>query len=119
MSTSCDPRASGSVSQLRNTQYGTPLAANSWKAAVSTRAWAEIPLTHGYAQNSRSLGLADLAYALRTGRPARAGGELCYHVLEIMHAIHHASDQGRHIDLESTCAQPAPLPMELLPCAVR
>ena len=31
--------------------------------------WADIPLTHGYAENSRSLGVADMAYALRTGRP--------------------------------------------------
>ena len=75
--------------------------------------WSEIPLTHGYAENSRSLGLADMAYALRTGRPHRANGELCYHVLDIMHAIHEASNQDRHIELTSTCIQPAPLPMGL------
>lgn len=73
--------------------------------------WSEIPLTHGYAQNSRSLGLADMAYSLRTGQMQRASGELCYHVLDIMHAIHESSDQGNHIPLTSTCTQPAPLPM--------
>jgi predicted dehydrogenase len=78
-----------------------------------TDAWSEIPLTHGYSENSRSLGVADMAYALRTGRPARASGELCNHVLDIMHAIHEASDQGHHIDLTTTCAQPTPFPMEL------
>ncbi|MFN2235661.1 MAG: Gfo/Idh/MocA family protein [Anaerolineales bacterium] len=77
--------------------------------------WSDIPLTHGYAQNSRSLGLADMAYALRTGRPQRASGELCFHVLDIMHAIHEASDSGHHILLDSTCPQPAPLPMDLTP----
>jgi predicted dehydrogenase len=75
--------------------------------------WVELPLTHGYAENSRSLGLVDMAYALRTGRPQRASGELCNHVLDIMHAIHDASNQGRHIELTSTCIQPAPLPMGL------
>jgi predicted dehydrogenase len=75
--------------------------------------WSEIPLTHGYAENSRSLGLADMAYALRTNRPPRASGKLCYHVLDIMHAIHDSSNLGRHIELSSTCEQPAPLPMEL------
>jgi predicted dehydrogenase len=75
--------------------------------------WSEIPLTHGYAENSRSLGLADMAYALRTGRPHRANGELCYHVLDIMHAIHEAANQDHHIKLSSTCTQPAPLPMGL------
>ena len=62
----------------------------------------------------RTLG-ADLAYALRSGRLHRASGELCYHVLDIMHAVHEASDRGQYIQLESTCRQPAPLPMELLP----
>ena len=76
--------------------------------------WSTIPLTHGYAENSRSLGLADMATALRTGRPARASGELCYHVLDIMHAIHEASDQGCHIELGSTCKQPAPFPLEMI-----
>jgi hypothetical protein len=75
--------------------------------------WSEVPLTHGYAENSRSLGVADLAYALRTGRPARASGEMCFHVLEIMHAIHDASEQDRHIPLKTTCTQPAPFPMEM------
>jgi predicted dehydrogenase len=75
--------------------------------------WSDIPLTHSYAENSRSLGLADMAYALRTGRLQRAGGELCFHVLDIMHAIHEASDTGQHIKLKSTCSQPAPLPMDL------
>jgi len=75
--------------------------------------WSEIPLTHGYSKNSRSLGLADMACALRTGRPQRASGELCYHVLDIMHAIHDASRDGRHVELASTCAQPASLPLGL------
>jgi predicted dehydrogenase len=75
--------------------------------------WSEIPLTHGYARNSRSVGLADMAYALRTGRPQRASGELAYHVLDIMHAFHDAARDGKHVTLESTCAQPAPLPLGL------
>jgi predicted dehydrogenase len=77
--------------------------------------WSEIPLTHGYSKNSRSIGVADMGYALRTGRSQRASGELCYHVLDIMHAIHEASREGRHIELSSTCRQPSPLPMGLKP----
>ena len=76
-------------------------------------AWTEMPLSHGYAKNSRSVGVADMAYALRTRRPHRASGELCYHVLDIMHAVHDASRNGMHIDLQSTCTQPAALPMGL------
>jgi predicted dehydrogenase len=74
--------------------------------------WQDIPLTHGYIENSRGLGLADLAYGLRTGRPHRASGELAYHVLDIMHAFHDASREGRHIALESTLERPAALPSQ-------
>lgn len=76
--------------------------------------WSEIPLTHGYAENSRGIGVADMAHAIRSGRPHRASGELAYHVLDIMCAIHDASDQGQHIQLQSTCTQPAPFPLGLL-----
>jgi predicted dehydrogenase len=75
--------------------------------------WSEIPLTHGYAENSRGIGVADMAYALRSGRPHRASGELAYHVLDIMHAIHDAADAGRRVTLESTCERPAALPLGL------
>ena len=69
--------------------------------------------SHGYAENSRGIGVADLAYALRSGRPHRANGDLAYHVLEIMHAFHDAATQGREVALSSTCTRPAPLPLGL------
>jgi predicted dehydrogenase len=76
-------------------------------------AWREIPLTHVHTGNSRCLGVADLAYALRTGRPHRANGELAYHVLDAMHAVLRASSTGQHIELTSSCERPAPLPAGL------
>ena len=75
--------------------------------------WTPVPLTHPYAENSRGIGAADMACALRSGRPHRAGGELAYHVLDIMHGFHEASAAGRHVTLKSTCEQPAPLPVGL------
>src|SRR5262245_20905885 len=74
------------------------------------RAWRDVPLTHSYAANSRGLGVADMAYALRSGRAHRANGDLAYHILDIMHAFHDASAQGQHVVLGSACAQPAALP---------
>lgn len=76
--------------------------------------WSTIPLTHGYAENSRGIGVADMAYALRTGRRHRANEALTFHVLDIMHAIHEAAAEGRHVELGSTMERPAPLPMGLL-----
>jgi predicted dehydrogenase len=73
------------------------------------RAWREVPLTHGHTENSRGIGVADMAHAMRTGQTPRASGELAYHVLDIMEAIHDASREERHITLSSTCQRPAPL----------
>lgn len=72
------------------------------------------PLAFGHAGNSRGIGLADMAYAIRSGRPHRASGELAYHVLDAMHAILEASETGRHVELTSTCERPAPLPAGLV-----
>jgi len=72
--------------------------------------WREIPVIRPYVENSRGLGLADMAEAMRTGRPHRANGDLAYHVLDIMHAIHDASNGGQHVRMESTCARPEPMP---------
>ena len=44
----------------------------------------ELPLLFPYAENSRALGLADMAKALRTGRAFRADCQQTFHVLEIM-----------------------------------
>ena len=73
--------------------------------------WADVPLTHGFTYNARGLAVADMAQALRDGRPARASGELAFHVLDIMESIEEASQTGRHQLLESGCAQPEPLPL--------
>jgi predicted dehydrogenase len=75
--------------------------------------WRELEHSHGWTENSRGLGVADLAHALRRGRKARASGELAYHVLDAMHAFHDASDQGRAVELESRCERPAALPVGL------
>jgi predicted dehydrogenase len=77
--------------------------------------WSLMPLSHGYAKNGRGIGVADMAYGLRSGRPHRTSGELAYHVLDIMHAFDDASRQGRHVELASTCERPAALPLGLMP----
>ena len=75
----------------------------------SGREWKERPLTHGYTDNMRSIGLADMCVAIRTGRAHRCNGELAQHVLEIMAAFGESSIQERHITLTSQPERPAPL----------
>jgi predicted dehydrogenase len=74
-------------------------------------AWEDVALTHNYADNSRGLGLADMAEGLRSGQPHRASGDLALHVLETMHAIHDASREGRHVELTSMVDRPMPFPV--------
>jgi predicted dehydrogenase len=76
--------------------------------------WSSVPLSHGYSENSRGIGVADMAYALRSGRPQRASGEMAYHVLDLMHGLLDAAREGRHIEIASSCERPAPLPLDLL-----
>lgn len=59
----------------------------------------------------RIVGVLDMAMAIRTGRPHRAGGALALHVLEVMEAIERSSAEGRHIAIESRCGRPEPLPL--------
>ncbi|HJP30170.1 MAG TPA: Gfo/Idh/MocA family oxidoreductase [Candidatus Latescibacteria bacterium] len=74
--------------------------------------WQEVPLTHSV-EVGRGIGVADMAYGLRSGRPHRASGELAYHVLELMHAFGEASDRASHVEIESQVERPAALPMGL------
>ena len=72
--------------------------------------WEEVPLTHGYEENSRGIGLADMAYAIQENRPQRASGELAFHVLDAMYGFLDSSEQGRHYLMESAGVRPDALP---------
>jgi predicted dehydrogenase len=79
----------------------------------STKEWEDVPLAGGWPENSRSIGMADMAHALLSGRSHRASGDLAFHVLDIIHAVHDASDQGVHVELTSRVERPAALPSDL------
>lgn len=70
----------------------------------------EVPLTHGYAENARGVGMADMIRAMQTGREHRCNDRLAYHVLDLMHAFHDASDNRTQIEIKSICERPAMLP---------
>jgi predicted dehydrogenase len=78
-----------------------------------SRELVELDCKHAYNQDSRGVGLADLAVAIRNGRPHRASGEMVAHVVDILNSLHESSDQGRRIDLTTTCVQPKALPIGL------
>lgn len=80
------------------------------------KTWSERSVEHIYADgNYRIIGVADLAHAIRSGRPHRASGELAYHVLEVMEAFQTSSEHGTHVTIESRPERPTMLPTDLAP----
>ena len=78
--------------------------------------WHDLALSHRYASNMRSIGAADLAYAILSDgkHQHRTSGALAYHALEVMHAFEKSSATGQHIAITSRPPQPAPLPLGLI-----
>ncbi|MDR2923701.1 MAG: Gfo/Idh/MocA family oxidoreductase [Treponema sp.] len=76
--------------------------------------WSQIPLIKNHAEDSRGLGVAEMAEAIEARRPHRASAELAYHVLDIMHGIHEAAASGKYYRLKSKCNRPAALLPEAL-----
>jgi predicted dehydrogenase len=79
--------------------------------------WSEVPLRFGHAENSRGLGLSDMAEALLGRIPRgearrdlqgghRASGQLALHVLETIHGMHISSASGVRYNIEHTCRRP-------------
>ncbi|MFA6504705.1 MAG: Gfo/Idh/MocA family oxidoreductase [Treponemataceae bacterium] len=82
--------------------YGGPVLVKRGRAED----WSEIPLLKNYPENSRGLGVVDMAEAIAEGRPHRASGELANHVLDLMHGFHDASASGTYYIVKSTCSRP-------------
>jgi predicted dehydrogenase len=99
----------GSLSVPDPNGFGGPVRVR----RMGAKEWSEVPLTHGFAENSRGIGVADMAAAIEGGRPHRVSGDLAYHVLDLMEGFHDASRDGRHYTPVSTVERPAPLPMGL------
>lgn len=58
----------------------------------------------------RTVGLVDMAMAIRGDRPHRASGELALHVLEVLEAFETSSRSGQFVRMASTCLRPEPVP---------
>lgn len=71
----------------------------------------EIPLTHEYTAG-RGIGVADLAYAIRTEWRHRTNGDIARHVFEILAGVRAASGTDEHVQLEPRVERPEPLPTD-------
>lgn len=74
--------------------------------------WSEVPHAFhtGY---GRSVGAADMAHALATGRPHRCSAEQALVVLDLMQGFLDASETGRDYRPTLRCERPAPMPADL------
>ena len=68
------------------------------------------PFTHGYTENSRGLGAAEMAWSLLQNRPHRASMEMAYHVFELTHGMLISARTGSVYELRSDFVLPTPLP---------
>jgi predicted dehydrogenase len=73
--------------------------------------WSDVPLVYGSNDNSRGIGVADMACALIKGRKHRACGKLTYHVLDIIHGFSDASRNDKLYKIESECERPEAFPV--------
>ena len=88
-----DPNGTGGEVLLRSSEH---------------REWRNMPITHT-AVAGRGAAVADMAYAIVEGRLHRANGEMAHHIVDAMQAFEDSSREGRHVELYTTCAQPAAL----------
>ena len=74
--------------------------------------WAEMPLSFvkGY---GRAIGLADMAYGLRSGRPHRANLEQAYAVLDLMQGFLDSAQSGKVYTPTTPYQRPAPMRADL------
>ncbi|MFJ8635705.1 Gfo/Idh/MocA family protein [Streptomyces sp. NPDC093568] len=72
--------------------------------------WRTLPVSAGYADGARGIGLLDFV-AAHEDRAPRANGELALHVLETMTALLRSAAEGRRVELTTTVNPPAPVPL--------
>ncbi|MCQ2446702.1 MAG: Gfo/Idh/MocA family oxidoreductase [Clostridia bacterium] len=69
----------------------------------------EMPLLCPFRESLRGIGIADMCWALRTGRKPRLSFEMGYHALEVIEAIGEAGETGKRIELAATLERAAPI----------
>lgn len=74
--------------------------------------WKEMP--HAFVKGyGRAVGLADMAHAIRSGRPHRANGDQAFAVLDLMQGFLDSSQKGTALAPTTKYTKPAPMPADL------
>lgn len=86
--------------------------------------WKKIEIKHpftstSHAENSRGIGLVDLALALEQGREERASGAMALHSLEVMERILDSAHERKFFDMETTFERPKAQPVDYPECELK
>lgn len=65
---------------------------------------------HAFSEESRGLGVAEMAWSMRKGRKNRANKEMAYHALEVLHGIGLSSESKSTYFIRSTFEKMPPIP---------
>lgn len=72
--------------------------------------WHKIPLIYPYRENSRGLGVAEMAHALANGTTPRCSGAFACHIVEIMESWERASQTSLKQTISASFESPQPMP---------
>lgn len=69
-----------------------------------------VPFSHGFQEQSRGLGAAEMAWSILQDRPHRASKEMACHVLETVHGIFESIETQKVYQMTTTFRKPEMLP---------
>lgn len=69
----------------------------------------KVPSIENFTDNSRGVGPAEMAWAIREGRKSRVDKQMAYHVMEVLCAMLESGEKGTFIKINSTCKRPEAL----------
>lgn len=78
-------------------KFGGPV----YYLAAGSKEYVELPLAYEYADNSRGIGILDMAKGIKENKNFQTDISLTYHVLEVMEAFHQSGEQRTHIPIQS------------------
>ena len=89
----------GTISVPDPNTFGGPIRLKT----INSDGFKEVPSAFAYTENSRGLGIVNMAKAIEENNEAifQASGALTYHVLEVMEAIHDSNDTLSFIPIKS------------------
>ena len=69
----------------------------------------QLPLLHGFYEQSRGVGLADMCYAILNNRRPRCHADIGLHAIEVIEGIQISCRTGKIYEMTTRCERPAPL----------